>query len=176
MLSLSESLALIDHKITNGYNYQWTSFGPDVFGLESYNAEFDMHNGNSNSHYHFDLLFDTKTQTVYSVAIHDYKNNRNYRRIHPDYIAAYNKEYQERMGDVFDIDYIDLEDDEDFVTKTRAIIKGEEYDTNVSIPLKLSDGELARIAVAAHEKNMTLNDYVIELLQQELSSQQRNDQ
>ena len=174
MLSLSESLDLIDHKITSGYVYQWTSFGPDVFGLESNNAEFDTHDDDND--YHFDLIFDTKTQTVYSVAIHDYKNNRNYRRIHPDYIAAYNKEYQERMGDRVDIEYIDLEDDQDFVTKTRAIIKGEEYDTQVSIPLKLSDEELARIAVAAHEKNMTLNDYVIELLQQELSSQQRNDQ
>jgi len=64
-----------------------------------------------------------------------------------------------------DVNYIDLDVDEDFLEKAKSIVNGEDYDTRVSIPLDLPDDVLFELMKKAHEKDMTLNQLVEEALQ-----------
>jgi hypothetical protein len=102
------------------------------------------------------------------VEVCDYTNDRAYRMINPDYVKKHNKEAKSRdiLGDQAwdDVDYVDLEVDDDFIQKCLAIKAGEEYSTDVSIPLNLTDDELLVFMKAAHEADMTFNQYVNQAL------------
>jgi hypothetical protein len=63
-----------------------------------------------------------------------------------------------------DVDYIDLETEEDFLEKLIAIANGKEYDTRVSIPVDFTDEELLKYMKLAHERDMTFNALVEEAL------------
>jgi len=57
-----------------------------------------------------------------------------------------------------------LEIDDDFIQKCLAIRAGEPYSTDVSIPLDLPDDLLMFAFKAAHEADMTFNEYVNQAL------------
>jgi hypothetical protein len=59
-----------------------------------------------------------------------------------------------------DVDYIDLEVDDDFFQKCLAIQAGEPYSTDVSVPIDLPDDLLLFAFQAAHQQNITFNEYV----------------
>jgi len=59
-----------------------------------------------------------------------------------------------------DVDYVDLEVDDDFIQKALAIRAGEDYDTRISVPLDLPDDLLLTAAMEAHRQGITLNDYI----------------
>ena len=116
------------------------------------------------------IIFDTDTQVVFIVESCDYKRKRAYRLINSEYRKAYfeyankqNCNYINKAWD--DIDYIDLELSEDWLEKTSKIVADEDYDTRVSIPLELSDSELFKLMTMAHEKDISLNQFVTEVLQ-----------
>jgi predicted HicB family RNase H-like nuclease len=64
------------------------------------------------------------------------------------------------------VDYTDLETDEDFMTKARAIIANEEYDTRISVPVDFTDEEILRYAKLAHEQDITLNQFIEQALRE----------
>ena len=99
--------------------------------------------------------FDPKTQEVYTVEAHDYKNERSYRFINPDF-----KEHFTDTEAYDCVEFTDLEVEEDWIEKATAIVNGEEYDTGITIPLNFTDEELLPIFKQAHELNMTFNEYV----------------
>jgi hypothetical protein len=95
----------------------------------------------------------------------DYKHNRAYRRINPNFVDAYNKNANEMDHVAWDdVKYIDLDVDDDWMDKALAIKSGEDYDTRVSIPLDFTDEELLKYMKMAHEKDMTFNKFVEEAL------------
>jgi hypothetical protein len=49
-----------------------------------------------------------------------------------------------------------------------AIVAGEEYDTRVSIPIDLPEAELMVLFKLAHEADMTFNDFVEQVLREQL--------
>ena len=49
-----------------------------------------------------------------------------------------------------------------------AIKAGEEYDTRVSIPIDLPEEELMVLFKMAHERDMTFNDFVEQVLREQL--------
>jgi predicted HicB family RNase H-like nuclease len=59
-----------------------------------------------------------------------------------------------------DVEYTDLEVDDDFMQKCLAIVAGEDYDTSVMVNLDLPDDLLLKAALEAHKQNITLNDYI----------------
>ena len=59
---------------------------------------------------------------------------------------------------------MDLESDDDFIEKARAIRAGEDYDTRVSIPLDLPDDVLFTLMKQAHEQDITFNDHMENIL------------
>lgn len=55
---------------------------------------------------------------------------------------------------------VELELEDDFMEKMECIIAGAYYDKRIMIPLDFSDSEFNTVARAAHELNMTLNDFI----------------
>jgi hypothetical protein len=166
MITLKTFMETVDYKITEGSAYGWSCYGDNAFGLDSWK---DHHENNSLS-----IVFDTKTQIVYEVSAHDYINDRAYRMINPNYVQAIEQEATNRGIDNKmawdDVDWIDLDDDEDFLTKAQAIFKGEGYDTRVVVPLDLDDATLFQLMKLAHESDVTLNQKIEEMLREVITN------
>ena len=156
MITMKEWMELVGYRITEGSEYGWQCYGSDTYMLDSWNGDHDGHS--------FTIIFDTKDQTVYEVQAHDYVHQRAYRMINPDFTKKHRKESKRR--DVSkdnawdDVDYVDLDVDDDFMQKSLAIAAGEDYDTSVMMTLDLPDDLLLSAAMEAHKQNITLNDYI----------------
>ena len=160
MITMKEWMELIGYRITEGSDYMWSCYGSNAHALDSWNGEQDGHS--------FTVIFDTKDQTVYEVQAHDYVHNRAYRMINPDFQKKYKKEAKHRDIDKNnawdDVNYIDLEVDDDFIQKCLAIRAGKDYDTKVSVPLELEDDKMFELMRMAHEQDITLNQLVENIL------------
>ena len=162
MISMKEWMELVDYKITEGSNYGWSCYGSNAYTLDNWNG---VHGPDGHS---FSIVFDTVTQTVYQVSAYDYTNNRAYRMINPDYAEQHSKEAKDR--DVLinqawdDVDYVDLDVDDDFIQKCLAIRAGEDYDTRVQITVDFSDEDLLQYMKLAHERDITFNEFVTQAL------------
>jgi hypothetical protein len=162
MITMKEWMELVDYKITEGGDYGWQCYGPNAYCLDSWNG---VHGAGG---YSFSIVFSTKTQKVYEVSVCDYTNDRAYRMIAEDKQKKHAKEAAElevNLNQAWDdVDYVDLEVDDDFIQKCLAIRAGEPYSTDVSIPLDLPDDLLMFAFRAAHEQNITFNEYVNQAL------------
>jgi hypothetical protein len=158
MITMKEWMELVDYKITEGGDYGWSCFGPNSYSLNSWNG---IHGDGG---YSFNIVFSTKSQKVYEVSICDYTNNRAYRMINPNNVEKHRKEAIARdvnLNEAWeDVDYVDLEVDDDFIQKCLAIRAGEDYDDSVSVPIDLPDDLLLQAALEAHKRNITLNAYI----------------
>lgn len=170
MITLKEWMEVVDYRITEGGNYQWGCFGHDAYSLDSWNGEQDGHS--------FTIIFDTKTQEVYEVQAHDYVHQRAYRLINPVYADQYRTEAKTRSvleNQAWDdVDYVDLEIDDDFIQKCLAIKDGEDYDTRVSVPVVFSDEELLKYMKLAHERDITFNALIEEALRAAIEDYKRD--
>lgn len=169
MITLKDFMETVDYRITEGSDYGWSCYGSNAYCLDSWNGDFDGHT--------LSVTFDTKTQQVYEAYVCDYKNKRAYRIINPDYKQAHDDEVKAHEIDDCawdDIKFIDLETDTDFLDKASAIIAGIDYDTRVSIPLDIPEDELLVIFKAAHERDMTFNQFVEEALKTALEDFERD--
>ena len=159
---MKEWMELVDYRITEGSNYGWQCYGSNVYQMDSWNGNIDGHS--------FSIVFDTRDQTVYEVQAHDYVHNRAYRMINEDFLKKMKKEAKRRDVDKNeawdDVNYIDLEVDDDFIQKCLAIRAGEDYDTRVSVPIDMSDADLLVFMKMAHERDITFNELVEEALRQ----------
>ena len=115
-------------------------------------------------------MFSTKSQKVYEVSVCDYTNNRAYRMINPKFVEKHRKESIARgvnLNEAWDdIEYIDLEVDDDFIQKCLAIRAGEDYSTDVLLPLDLPEDLLMFAFKQAHAENMTFNDWMNKMLRE----------
>jgi len=160
MITMKEFMELVDYRITEGSKYGWECYGPNAYMLDSWNGEQDG--------YSFTIIFDTKNHTVYEVQAHDYVHNRAYRMFNEDFLKKMKKEAKRRNVSKKeawdDIEYVDLAVDDDFIQKSLAIKAGEDYDTDVLIPLDLPDDLLLLAFKQAHIENMTFNDWINKML------------
>jgi len=158
MITMKEWMELVDYKITEGSDYGWQCYGPNAYCLDSWNG---VHGKGG---YSFSIVFSTKTQKVYEVSVCDYTNDRAYRMIAENKRDKHTAESTERgvnLNEAWDdVDYTDLEVDDDFIQKCLAIKDGEDYDTRISVPLDLPDDLLLEAAMNAHRQGITLNDYI----------------
>jgi cation diffusion facilitator CzcD-associated flavoprotein CzcO len=157
---MKEWMELVNYRITEGSSYTWECFGPYAYTLDSWS-------GNNNGH-SFSIIFDTRTQEVFEVQAHDYKHDRAYRMINPEYTKKYKKECKRRdvnLNEAWeDVNYVDLEVVDDFIQKCLAIREGEDYDTRVSVPIDFTDAELLQYMKMAHNRDITFNELVEEAL------------
>jgi hypothetical protein len=156
MITLKDFMEAVDYKITEGSEYCWQCFGPNAYRLDSWNQEQEGHT--------ISIVFDTRTQEVYEATAYDYQRNRAYRLINPDFKSAHDAEATDRDVDFNqawdDVNYIDLDTDNDFLEKAAAIVANEEYDTRVQMPVDFTDDELLTYMKMAHERDMTFNQFV----------------
>ena len=149
MLTLKEWMELVDYKITEGSDY-FTNI-PGLYSMSSWNEEQDG--------FSFFIAFDPKDdQRAYVVEACDYANNRAYRIKDPAI------ELDKTAWD--DVEFTELEVDDDFIEKAQSIKASAEYDTRVSIPLELEDELLFTLMKKAHEQEITLNKMVEKVLQE----------
>lgn len=160
MITLKEWMEIVGYRITEGSKYCWECYGPDAYMLDSWNGDHDGHG--------FTIIFDTRDQTVYEVQAHDYVHQRAYRMINEDYVKKHKKECKRKgvnLNEAWDnVDYVDLDVDDDFIQKCLAIAAGEDYDTRVQVPVDFSDEDLLKYMKMAHERDMTFNEFVEEAL------------
>lgn len=150
MITLKQWMELVNFKVTEGS--EWYDSEPGLYSLTSWNQMQDGFSSN--------IVFNPKdNQRVHLVEICDYRNNRAYR------IKDESLESDDQAWDTFF--FVDLESDEDFLEKAKAIIGEEDYDTRVSIPIEMPDDELLRYMMAAHKMDITFNKF-IELALREL--------
>ena len=168
MITLKEWMELVDYKITEGDTYGWQCYTHHAYQLSSWNG---VHGKGG---YSFNIVFDTKDQTVYEVEVCDYTNDRAYRIINPDFQKVFQDESAQRgelANQAWDeVNYVDLEVDDDFIQKCLAIREGEDYDTRVSVPIDFSDEELLQYMKMAHERDMTFNEFIEESLRSVVES------
>jgi hypothetical protein len=159
MLTLPEFLELIDHRITGGDEYQWQCYGNHAHTIDS--------DGDNHS---FSVVFDRNDQVVYEVTVCDYVNNRAYRMIDPDFKSGHDDEAADR--DVLanqawdDVRYVDLDVDDDFIQKGLAIRDSKPYDTRVQLDLDLDDDLLFGLMKLAHQRDITLNHLIEQILRE----------
>lgn len=165
MITLKEWLEIVNYRVTEGSNFLWNCYGPDSYSLDSWDHDPD---GSS-----FTIVFDTRNQCVYEVQAHDYKNQRAYRLVNPDYIPIMLQEAEYRNINKQEawenVNYVDLESEDDWLQKALAIAAGDEYDTRVSIPLELDDADLLTLMKQAHAADLTFNEFVEDILRDFIS-------
>ena len=109
MLTLKAWMELVDYKVTEGSDYFTNIKG--LYSMSSWNEQQDG--------FSFFIAFDPKdNQRVYAVEACDYANNRAYRLKDPDIIL------DKQAWD--DVDFTELDVDDDFIQKAMAIKAGEE--------------------------------------------------
>jgi hypothetical protein len=164
MITLKDFMEVVDYKITEGSDYCWDCYGSNAYRLDSWNQEQDGHS--------ISIVFDTRTHEIYEASAYDYRRNRAYRLINPNYIQAHNDEANERNVDINqawdDVNYVDLETEEDFLEKARAIVADEDYDTRVDVPVVLDRETLYGLMTMAHEQDITLNQLIENIIRQEI--------
>jgi len=162
MITMKEWMELVDYKITEGGDYGWRCYGPNAYQLSSWNGLHDK------GGWSFNIVFSTKTQKVYEVTVCDYTNNRAYRMIAENKLEKHRREalaHSVNMNEAWDsVEYVDLEVDDDFIQKCLAIKAGEDYSTDVSVPLDLPDDLLMFAFKCAHAENMTFNAWINQML------------
>ena len=158
MITLKDWTSIIDYKITDGSTYEWGCYGTNSYVLDSWNGRQD------DGGFSFSIIYDTKTQVVFEVSACDYGRNRAYRIINPDYKLAHDAEAKNRSVSLYqawdDVDYVDLDNDEDFLIKVGAIQEGEDYDTRVTIDIDFTDEDLLKYMKLAHAKDITFNQFI----------------
>ena len=162
MITLKEWMEIADYRITEGSDYMWNCYGQKAYQLSSWNGEHDG--------FSFGIVFDTLDQTIYEVEVCDYANNRAYRIINPAVRNEHKSEADNRninFNEAWDdVNWVDLETDDDFIQKCLSIKAGEEYDDNVEVPLTLDENDLFELMMLAHKRNLTLNQLVENILRQ----------
>jgi hypothetical protein len=159
MLTLPEFFELIDHRVTGGSEFQWQCYGNQAQVIDSDGAN-----------YSFSVVFDRDDQEVYEVTVCDYANNRAYRMIDPDFKSGHDNEAAARdvpADQAWDnVRYVDLDVDDDFIQKGQAIRAGQPYDTRIQVDLDLPDNVLFDLMKLAHERDITLNHLIEQILRE----------
>jgi hypothetical protein len=165
MITIEQWMHAVNFRISEGSTYGWQCFGSNAYVLTSWDGE---HDGVS-----ADITFDTQTQTVFQVCVHDYSKDRAYRLTNPDYMDSYQSEVKTRSSSLDseledpawdDIKYIDLDLDNDMLEKLTAIMNYHDYDERVSISVEFTEQELLKYMTMAHERDITFNEFVMEAL------------
>ena len=150
MITLKEWMEVSNYRITEGSDYN--AYG-GAYALTSWNGDQDG--------YSLEIIFDQKTQTVYEVQACDYQHNRAYRLIND---AHKQVGRDDEAWD--DTRWIDLEADDDWIQKAQAIVAGRDYDTRITVPIDLTDQELLALMKLAHERDVTLNHLIDQVLRE----------
>lgn len=172
-MKLSEVCNTFDYRISGGSEYGWQCYGENARFLD-FESEFG----------HGSVLFDSKDQTVFSAEISAKDDGEDnlptpYRWLNPVWKDAYLAECKEKNIEPNnawdDVDWIDLEVEEDWHEKAKAIFNNTPFDRRIHVPINLDDSEMLALAMQAHKRDITLNKMVEILLQQAIDNHRVNE-
>ena len=159
---MQQFMEAINYRISEGVDYGWDCYGSNSHQLSAWNGVHGTGGWSAN------IVFSTKSQKVYEVEVCDYTNDRAYRLINPKYRDKHAAEADRRGESATrawdDVDYIDLDVEEDFLSKLEAIVAGQDYDTRVQMQVDFSDEDLLKYMKLAHERDMTFNEFIEQAL------------
>lgn len=167
MITLKDWMETAGYRITEGSDYYCDGFGTNQYSLTAWNGDQDG--------WSLNIVFDTQDQTVYLAETCDYRNQRAYRLINPEFKDRFmtdDSEYRDQAWD--DVNYIDLETDADWIEKASAIVAGRDYDDRVVVPVDFSDADLLTYMKMAHERDMTFNQFIEEALREAIKEAERD--
>lgn len=145
---------ICQYKINVGEKYCWDCYGPDAFFLDAEIDEFTL-----------SIIFDTENQTVYEMTA--INSTEGYRWSNPETVQKRKDEAAIRCIDdtiVCDaITYNEMETSEKFFEVISKPV------TNITIDL--SDEEWYALMKMAHERDITLNQLVNQILAEMLENQ-----
>lgn len=163
----TQFLEAVDYQITDGSTFGWNCF-PDARYLDS-----------STDSGIVSAIFSHKDQTVYQIEIQSelHPNGEfHYRWTDPNWKAAFDLEEAAQWAKLKytnEVKWIDLEDINDVFEKASATLKGEAFDSRVSIPLDLEDDVLFELMKLAHERDITFNQLMIDILKKEIEKTEK---
>lgn len=152
----------LNHKIVSGSEYTWPCYA---------NARYMEY---ESDYAHVTVIFSTINQEVYeaevSVKRDAWKEDmRPYRWLNPDSKDFMIIESEKRKIDWQqawdDVKWIDLDVEEDFFEKAEAIFNGQVFDARIQVPVELDNDTLLKLFTMAHERDITLNELITEILQ-----------
>lgn len=166
-MHLSKVNEALEHKITGGSEYGWHCW-ENARWLD-YESDYA----------HASVVFNSQTQEVYSAEVNDKDDNyKPYRWLNPIYKEALLADAKERNLDPNDawdgVKWYDLETSQDWLEKAGAIMRGEEFDTRVQVPLTLGKDELYQLMELAHKNDVTLNK-MVEIILQNMIDKHKNE-
>jgi len=165
-MKLQDINEITNHRITEGSEYGWNCY-PNARYL-SYESDFA----------YVSVLYSTKTQEIYEADVtiktvnwfDENKDMRPYRWLNPEFKDAMIAEAKSRKVKWKkawdDVKWIDLETEEDFLEKAKAIFNGEDFDKRVQVPIDLEDDIMLKLCMEAHKRDITLNQMVEEILKE----------
>jgi hypothetical protein len=165
MINMKQWMEIVGYRITEGSEYCWQCFGSHAYTLDAWD-------GDNEEGYSLSITFSTKTQEVFQVEVHDYKRSNAYRFTHPDFRKAFEAEEKARgLDDIYeDYKITDLEVEDDWQSKAFSIVNYADYDEGILVPLDFTDEELLPLFKAAHEADMSFNDYVCLALRKQIDA------
>lgn len=168
-MHLSKVNEAMDHKIVGGSEFGWLCWS---------NARYLDYETDCA---HASVIFNAATQEVYCAEVNDNDDKfKPYRWMNPVYKQQYIDEAKNRRVDPDEAwdgtKWYDLETSEDWLEKAGAIMRGEEFDTRVQVPLTLNNDELFKLMTMAHERDITLNKMVEIVLQEVIDKDKRERQ
>lgn len=159
-MNLKDLCETFDFKITGGSEYTWDCYGPNARYLDFNNDKADC-----------SVIFDSVTQVVYQTEIWIKDNNRTYRWINNEFQINLLNEAKARGVDntiAFDnVKFVDLEIDEDFLEKAKAIWNGLPFDERIQIPI--DEDVWLDLAKEAHKRDITINQLTELILNEEIN-------
>lgn len=166
-MHLSKVNEALDHRITGGSEYGWNCW-PNARWLD-YESDYA----------HASVVFNSETQEIYTAEVNDKADKyKPYRWLNPVYKEQMYQEARKRRIEANrawdETMWYDLETSEDWLEKARAILRGEEFDTRVQVPLNLEKDELFKLMELAHEHDVTLNK-MVEIILQNMIDKHKNE-
>lgn len=152
---LEQFLNAIQYRINDAWEHQWASYkGAQVLGC-------------INDYASMNVVFRREDQTVIEMtAVSELKADQNkaYRWTNPDFKDEIHAEAMSRNIDhslaFDDCQYVDLDVIEDLLEKGQAMLANEKFDPRIQVPIELDDETLLAAMKAAHELDITFNQYM----------------
>lgn len=158
-MELSDFLELTNNRITGGSEYMWDCYGKNARFIDFENSDIMI-----------SMVYDTKTNKAYEMTV-DIEETPDgdcaYRWVDEVYQRPLAREYKARGLDISSERYTDCSEDVIILTAKNAMKTADTLaDTRVEVPLELSDDEIFRLMKMAHERDITLNQLVDEILRE----------
>jgi hypothetical protein len=172
-MKLSQINNALDHQISGGSRYCWECYGPNARYLD-----YQTNDG------HVSVVFDTETRDIYEATVEtknkDDADARPYRWLEPETKDALFGEAYRRGTNTDeawdDVKWIDLETEEDFIEKAKAILAGEKFDTRVEVPVEFTNETFMELCREAHKRDITLNQMVMLVLEDAIATQRKQNE